>query len=113
MAGLFGNPLKELKEYEELSEALRNRKAPVQVSGCMDSQKVHLMDTLRSEYPYCLVVTYNELRAKEIYEDFKLFTREAALYPAKDLIFYNADVQGSLLAIQRLSVLKAMREKQG
>lgn len=113
MAGLFGNPLKELKEYEELSEALRNRKAPVQVSGCMDSQKVHLMDALRSEYPYCLVVTYNELRAKEIYEDFKLFTREAALYPAKDLIFYNADVQGSLLARQRLSVLKAMREKQG
>ena len=104
MAGLFGNPLKELKEYEELSEALRNRKAPVQVSGCMDSQKVHLMDELRSEYPYCLVVTYNELRAKEIYEDFKLFTREAALYPAKDLIFYNADVQGSLLARQRLSV---------
>ncbi len=113
MSSLFGNPLEELKDYEDLVGALDKGKTPIQVAGCMDSQKVHLIDSLKDGYAYCLVVTYSELRAKEIYEDFKLFTQKVFLYPAKDLIFYNADIQGSLLARQRLSVLKQIREKQG
>ena len=37
------NPLTELAEYEELNRDLNRGKGPVQISGCMDSQKVHLM----------------------------------------------------------------------
>lgn len=43
MSRVFVNPLTELAEYEELNRDLNRGKGPVQISGCMDSQKVHLM----------------------------------------------------------------------
>ena len=68
------NPLLELKEYEDLVQAIRREKGPVQASGTLDSQKVHLMAELGKEYAWKLVVTYDEARAKEIYDDYQNFT---------------------------------------
>ena len=83
----FANPLTELAEFEQLQESLKKKKGPVQVSGCLDSQKVHLMNETMEEFPWKLVVTYDDARAKEIYEDFGCFTENAWLYPAKDCCF--------------------------
>ena len=33
-----------------------------------------------------LVVTYDDHRAREIYDDFRNFTKQVWLYPAKDLL---------------------------
>ena len=53
----FANPLTELAEFEQLQESLKKKKGPVQVSGCLDSQKVHLMHETMAERPWKLVVT--------------------------------------------------------
>ncbi len=107
------NPLLELKEYEDLVQAIRREKGPVQASGTLDSQKVHLMAELGKEYAWKLVVTYDEARAKEIYDDYQNFTRRVWLYPAKDLLFYAADIHGNMLTRQRIQVLKALLEEPG
>ena len=57
-----------------------------------------------------LIITYSDLRAKEIYENYRFFDREVFYFPAKDLIFFQADIQGKLLEQQRLQVLKALAE---
>ena len=88
MQGLIG-PLKELAEFEELQQGLRKKRGPVQVSGCLDSQKVHLMQETMADRPWKLVVTYDDARAKEIYDDFGCFRDNVWLYPAKDLLFYS------------------------
>lgn len=107
------NPLVELKEYEELMQALRQNKGPVQAAGTLDSQKVHLMAELGREYAWKLVVTNEEARAKEIYDDFRNFTSQVWLYPAKDLLFYAADIHGNMITRQRIQVLKALMEEDG
>lgn len=107
------NPLLELKEYEDLVQAVREKKGPVQASGTLDSQKVHLMAELGKAYSWKLVVTYDEARAKEIYDDYQNFTRRVWLYPAKDLLFYAADIHGNMLTRQRIQVLKALLEEPG
>ena len=43
------NPLLELQEYENLREALKRAKGPVQATGTLDSQKVHLMHETMAE----------------------------------------------------------------
>ncbi|MDO5549844.1 MAG: transcription-repair coupling factor [Lachnospiraceae bacterium] len=106
------NPLLELKEYEDLVQALGGKRGPVQATGVLDSQKVHLMYELGREYPWKLVVTYDETRAKEIYDDYRNFTRQVWLYPAKDLLFYAADIHGNMMTRQRIQVLKALLEEQ-
>ncbi|MCI8662603.1 MAG: transcription-repair coupling factor [Hungatella sp.] len=110
MSRVFVNPLTELAEYEEMNQALNRGQGPVQISGCMDSQKVHLMQETGGESVWKLVVTYDDSRAKEIYEDFRCFQDQVWLYPSRDLLFYTADIHGNLLTKQRMLVLKHLIE---
>lgn len=106
------NPLLELQEYDNLVKALKSGKGPLQVTGTLDSQKVHLMYELgeASAFAWKLVVTYDDTRAKEIYDDFRSFTSQVWLYPAKDLLFYSADIHGNLMTRQRIAVLRHLME---
>ena len=106
----------ELQEYDNLVQALKSGKGPLQVTGTLDSQKVHLMYELgeASAFAWKLVVTYDDTRAKEIYDDFRSFTSQVWLYPAKDLLFYSADIHGNLMTRQRIAVLRhLMEDKEG
>ncbi len=112
------NPLLELQEYEDLAKALKQGQGPLQVTGTLDSQKVHLMYELGEQAAgedstWKLVVTYDDSRAKEIYDDFRNFTKNVWLYPAKDLLFFSADIHGNLMARQRVCVLRHLLEDRG
>ena len=107
------NPLVELKEYEDLTTALKKGKGPIHVTGSMDSQKVQLMHELGGSVGWKLVVTYDEQRAREIYDDFRNFTKQVWLYPAKDLLFFSADIHGNLMVRERLAVLRHLMEESG
>ena len=46
-------PLRELGEYEEIAEQLQKHKPVVfGISGCVDSQKLHVTDGLTEGYPF-------------------------------------------------------------
>lgn len=110
MSRVFANPLMELAEYEEMMQCVCKEQGPCHVSGCMDSQKVHLMHELAAERGWKLVVTYDDSRAKEIYDDFRYFEDSVFLYPARDLLFFSADIHGNLLTRQRMEVLRHLME---
>ncbi len=110
MSKVFANPLTELIEYEDMCRDLARGKGPLQLCGCMDSQKVHLMQETAPEKPWKLAVTYDESRAKEIYDDFRCFRQDVWLYPARDLLFYSADIHGNLMTRERLQVLRHLME---
>ncbi len=40
------NPLKDLKEFNEINEYLEKPFACAEVTGCIDSQKLHFIDDL-------------------------------------------------------------------
>ncbi len=111
MSELYKSPLEKLAGYEELERCLGTGRQPFQVAGCVDSQKVHLMSQLALRYPYRLIVTYQETRAREILEDFRLFAQPVQYYPAKDLIFYSADVQGNLIGQKRMLAVRQLLEQ--
>ena len=75
------NPLLELQEYDNLVQALKSGKGPLQVTGTLDSQKVHLMYELgeASAFSWKLVVTYDDTRAKEIYDDLRSLDRKSVV----------------------------------
>lgn len=108
----FTSPLKELKEFNDIKDNLKLKNTPVQVTGCIDSQKCHLISGLGEGYPWKLVITYNDMKAKEIYEDYKLYDKNVYLYPAKDIIFYSADIHGNALVKNRLKILRKLMEQE-
>lgn len=106
----FTAPLLELKEFNDIRENIKTKALPVQVTGCIDSQKCHLIHGLAGDFRYRVIVTYNEVKAKEIYEDYRLYDRDVLIYPAKDFIFYSADIRGNAIVRNRLRVLKRLIE---
>lgn len=113
MAEVFANPLVDLAEYTDMKQDLDQGKGPVQISGVTDSQKVHVMHELSKDNPWRLVVTYDDTRAKEIFDDFSYFEPNTWLYPARDLLFYSSDIHGNLLTRQRMQVFKHLLEDEG
>nr|WP_310603064.1 transcription-repair coupling factor [Anaerosporobacter sp.] len=103
-------PLEELKEYNSIRQDLALKETPIHVAGCIDSQKCHLISGLSKSYKWKLIVTYNDIKAKEIYEDYKLYSENVWLYPAKDVIFYSADIRGNVIVKDRLMVLRQLIE---
>ena len=82
-------PLRELGEYEEITRALMQSGGKASVSGCVDSQKLHMIFGTDKDYEVKLIVTYSDIKARELLEDCRLYCRESYFYPAKDLIFYQ------------------------
>lgn len=103
------------KPFEEMGELPRIREVlgkggTVGLSGCVDSQKMHMAYGLGDGFRNKVIVTFSDLRAREIYEDYQFYDRNTMLYPAKDLIFYQADVHGNRLTMERMKVLRRILE---
>ena len=64
-------PIKEIARFDELFRDLKKGTAGVTViSGCLESQKAHMIAGLSEDAPVRLLIAENELKAKELYEDF-------------------------------------------
>ena len=107
----FLEPLHSLAEFDEIYKKAKTNKGILQVSGCIESQKAHLMYGLSGLFPCRLILAEDERRAKEIYEDYRFYDKKIFSYPAKDLLFFQADIHGNLLIRQRMRVVKALLEQ--
>ena len=109
MEGLM-SPLGELAEFPQMKELLIKKKDKISLTGCVDSQKVHMMAGLGDRFKYKVILTFSDLRAREIAEDFQFYDRNVVVYQGKDLIFYQADIHGNQLVKERIQVLKRIME---
>ncbi|MDO5135201.1 MAG: transcription-repair coupling factor [Eubacteriales bacterium] len=110
--GTFTQPLRNLAEFEKIQKAIERGSGVLQVTGCIESQKAHLIYGLSQMTSFRLVLAGDERQAKEIYEDYRFYDKDALFYPAKDLLFFQADIQGNLLIRQRMQVVKALLERE-
>lgn len=104
-------PLLELDSYQKLLEDIKKEITPVFVSGVIDVQKTHLMYAVEEHLQRPIVIlTYNEVRAKAICEDLRFFTKNYLYYPAKDLLFYSADVHSTEMNRQRFVAIEQLMQ---
>ena len=105
------SPLRELAEFDGLKESLRKGKGCVALTGCVDSQKLHMIYGLSDGVKVKAIVTYSDLKAREIYEEYRFYDRNVMLYPAKDLIFFQADIHGNQLVRERVRTMRRLLER--
>ena len=103
--------LNQLTDFEQMQKELRDKKA-IAVSGCVDSQKVHFMWGLSEDFPYRVIITHSEIRARELYEDFSFYSKDVYFFPAKDFIFFQADINGNKVTKERIAVLRRILESE-
>lgn len=102
----FYAPLSELAGIEQLKKDFEVTGQPVMISGCIDTQKIHLVHAAVNDYRFRLIITGDEAKAREMQEDSRFFDKLSIYYPAKDFIFYSADVHGNQLAGERLRCIQ-------
>ncbi len=95
---------------EQYIAARKQKKMPVEITGTDGYARYYTMDCLGTDRVK-LIVTYNEDRAKEIVDAYAFFDRNVMYYPAKDVLFYNADIHGHTILRQRMEVVKGILEQ--
>lgn len=105
------SPLQELAEYDSLRDILRKGNSSVALTGCVDSQKLHMIYGLGDGVKIKVIVTYSDVKARELFEEYKFYDRNVMLYPAKDLIFFQADIHGNQLVKERVRTMRRLMER--
>ena len=108
----FTEPLLELAEFETIQKTKYRGKGMIQIAGSTGSQKSHLAYALSGNGRRILYILADEEKAKEVLEEYQFLDGEVLFYPAKDFLFYRADIRGKYLVKQRMEVFRALKEEE-
>ena len=106
------DPLKELKEYNEILNSIERNKTKINISGLSDSQKAHFAFGLASHAGLKgLFITYNEIQARRFYEDFMFLCEGSALlFPTKEILYYDIEAKNNDVIYNRVEILDKLLE---
>ena len=94
-------------EINQLRRYINDDKTPVYATGMADTQKAQVIVSLGKKSN--LVIAENSFKAKEIYEDLSYFNKTSVcLYPAKDIIFYSADIKSRDIIKTRFGIISRL-----
>ena len=99
-------PLRELAELEEIQKEQKKEAGMLLLSNCSGSEKTHLMYGLSGGFRKKLIIRSSSEKAASTYEEYRFLSENVYLYPAKDLLFYHADIKGKYLLQKRMEVIR-------
>ncbi|KAB3531903.1 transcription-repair coupling factor [Alkaliphilus pronyensis] len=105
-------PIKKTIEYNQLVGSIKGKRTPVVLHGLSESQKAHISFGLYEELnKQVCIITYNELEARQVYEDLKFYLGDRVLlFPTREIVFYQIEATGELMQSERAKVLEALVE---
>ena len=72
-------PMKNSMDYMQLIDNIKKEKTPIALYGLNETQKSHIIYGINSESKgQVCMITYNDMEAKQIYEDLKFYTENRA-----------------------------------
>lgn len=99
-------PLVKSSEFNDLEDSIKGKKYPIGIYGISESGRGYIIDGIFEHIDKSIVVvTQNDIEAKNIYEDLILYTNEVYYFPAKEVVFYNIDAISGDLRWARLKVI--------
>ena len=93
-------------------KSVRLPKGTVSIAGCGDSQKLHLIAGISGEVKCRIILTYDDLRARAVADEFRLYDENTYYFPAKDLIFFQSDINSNDLIRDRVRTYRGLLEKE-
>ncbi len=101
-------PLYELNSFNSLLENLKDE-TTILANGISEGQKSHLINAILENNKNGLIITNDEVNAKKTYNNLQYFLgNNVVFYPAKDIIFYNADVKSMDIVKERFKAINKL-----
>ncbi len=100
------DPLHEIDDYNRLLELVKNNKN-VTLTGPSDSQKAHISYAiLEHTGKKAIFISYNEMQARKMYDDFLLFAKDNVVFlPAKEIVLHDIEAKSSDAVFERINAL--------
>ena len=96
-------------EFSEISNALKNRISPFNISGVTESVASHLAFCVAKKcVRSAVLVAPDGVTARRLFEDMKFFDSDCMLFHDKELIFYDIDTSANDITAKRIQVLDYM-----
>ena len=110
-------PVKGLADIDNIKtiisgKSVRLPKGTVSIAGCGDSQKLHMIAGISGDVKCRIILTYDDLRARAVADEFRLYDENTCYFPAKDLIFFQSDINSNDLVRDRIRTYRALLEKE-
>ena len=110
-------PLEAIADIDNLRTVIKGGstrfpKGTVSVTGCGDSQKLHMIAGLSPDVKCRIILTYDDIRARAIADEYRLYDENTFYFPAKDLIFFQSDINSNDLVRDRVRTYRALLEKE-
>ena len=100
--------LKENKKFQELTKQI-SKTGPIAISGLVDVEKLHVLAGIFNETKRPMVlVTYNEIQARKLYQDLKKLIKQTYFFPKKEITSYDYVAQSKEIEYKRIDVLNKM-----
>ena len=100
-------------KFVDLSNQIENKKSPISISGLTDVGMVELLSAINqyNKKPI-LLITYNEIQAKQILEIIENFEKEkAVLFSKKEIVTYDFVAESKDLPYERIETLNKIKDK--
>ncbi len=98
-------PLQISSEFKEIRRSIKEDKYPIGVHGLSESGKSYLLYGVYEEIEKSmLIVTHNDIEAKNIYEDLSFYCNDVYYLPTREVTFYNIEAVSGDLRWERLKV---------
>ena len=104
---LFDKPLEEFEWYCR-TRRLKDNTGCIRLTGVSGIEKQHIIGSVSEDYDVNVIVLENDSKVAHFVEDYKFFNPDVVIYPSKDLIFYQADINGKQMLSERMCLLKKL-----
>ncbi len=104
--------LPNFKKFKAYINDVKNNVTPIMLSGLTDAGKVHFAYATKfyTEKPIC-IITYNEIQAKKILKDLKLYEDEIYYFPKREVLNFDYLAESKENIYNRINCLNNIYSK--
>lgn len=103
--------LEKSNKFKDLKEQIKAKKSPIAISGLTALSEAMIISKITENINKpTLIITYNEVQAKNLVNDFKFFTDKIAFFPKKEIVTYDYVAESKNLPYERIEVLNKIHD---
>ena len=104
--------LPNFKKFSNYISNVKNGVSPIMLSGLTDVAKIHFAYStyFYTEKPIC-IITYNELQAKKLINDFKYFIKDVDYFPRREILGFDYLAESKENSYERIKTLNNIHNK--
>ncbi len=99
-------------KFIEIIKRIEKNQSPTNISGLTSVGIVQLMSAI-NEYAKkpIVLITYNEVQAKQLIENLKYFSEKVLFFPKKEIVTYDYIAESQDLTYERIETLNKIKDK--